>query len=143
MMSGAFGTNMQICASIFAFFIIGLGTPLFSVLARLNLTGSGLCTKGQGNFLAVYLPFLGGWCFYGGVARLLSWGGIIFTSLVAFIFPLVLSIHVLDVSDEKGSVAVYCNWQMQSKESQRSALKVLLTLAILSICAAIVGNIVG
>jgi len=58
LMSGAFGTAMQLCASIFAFFIVGLGCPLFSILARMNLTaGSGLLSKGSANGMAVYLPF--------------------------------------------------------------------------------------
>jgi hypothetical protein len=145
MMSGAFGNTMQIVASIFAFFIIGLGTPLFSVLSRQNLIGSGLCSRFQGNLLAVYLPFFSSWMFYQGVTQLLSWGGIIFTSLVAFILPLLISIHALDTSDEKGYVEVYGSWELpvKSKASQKTGLQILLGLAILSIVAAIVGNIFG
>jgi hypothetical protein len=134
---------MQIVASIFAFFIIGLGTPLFSVLSRQNLVGSGLCSHFQGNLLAVYLPFFSSWMFYQGVTQLLSWGGIIFTSLVAFILPLLISIHALDTSDGMGHVKVYGSWElpMKSRSSQKTGLQILLGLAILSIVAAIVGNI--
>jgi len=59
LMSGAFGTAMQLCASIFAFFMIGLGCPLFSILARMNLTDGtdGLFSRGTANWLAIYLPF--------------------------------------------------------------------------------------
>ena len=77
MMSGVFGTAMQLGASIFAFAIVGLGIPLFSVLTRLNLTGSGLCSASTGNIFAVYFPFAVSWLIYGGpaVTALLSWGG--------------------------------------------------------------------
>ena len=63
LMSGAYGLPIQIGASIFAFFIIGWGIPLFSVLARLNLIGSGgeyqqpLCSRFTANIFAVYAPF--------------------------------------------------------------------------------------
>lgn len=66
MMSGTFGIPMQVCASVFAFFIIGLGCPLFSVLTRMNLTGRGMLTTSKANLLAVYLPFSISWLFYTG-----------------------------------------------------------------------------
>jgi hypothetical protein len=145
MMSGRFGTSMQLGSSIFSFFIIGLGIPLFSVLTRLDLTGSGLCTEVQGNILAVMLPFSIAWTFYQGeaITQMLSWGGICFTSVVAFLLPLIVSYRALVVSDEEGSLRVFF-WtsERKSKESQKVTLKVLLTLAVLSIIAAIVGNII-
>jgi hypothetical protein len=144
LMSGAFGVTMQLCASIFAFFIIGLGCPLFSVLTRMNLAGSGLVSHSTANGLAVYLPFLTSWVFYQGdaITQLLSWGGIIFTSLIAFILPLLLALHALDVCDDEGTVDVYSPFQhLTTQESQQTALRVLLVLAVLAIVAAIFGNV--
>jgi len=148
MMSGVFGMQMEVSASIFAFFIIGLGCPLFSVLCRLNLTGSGLVSHRTGNILAVYLPFSLSWLFYQGEAltKLLSWGGIMFTSLVAFILPLLVSIYSLHVSDVEGAIAVYGESQQGptklSKETQKILLYILLTISMVSITAAITGNFV-
>ena len=144
MMSGVFGIPMQINASIFAFFIIGLGCPLFSVLTRTNLTGSGLFSRNAANALAVYLPFFSSWLFYQGnaITRLLSWGGIIFTSVVAFILPLLIALHTLDTSDEQGVITVYGKYIVSSKERQRFFLHVLMVLSVLSIFAAIIGNFI-
>ena len=142
-MSGAFGTTMQLCASIFAFFIIGLGCPLFSVLTRMNLVGSGMISYPVANGLAVYLPFLSSWMFYQGeaITNLLSWGGILFTSLIAFILPLLLALHTLDETDSEGSVDVYSPFHLPNKKSERIALQVLLGLSGVAIVAAICGNI--
>ena len=126
----------------------GLGCPLFSVLCRLNLTGSGLVSHRTGNILAVYLPFSLSWLFYQGEAltKLLSWGGIMFTSLVAFILPLLVSIYSLHVSDVEGAIAVYGESQhgptKLSKETQKILLYILLTISMVSITAAITGNFV-
>jgi hypothetical protein len=143
LMSGVFGTVMQLCASIFAFFIVGLGCPLFSVLMRMNLVGSGLISYPISNALAVYLPFFCSWIFYQGeaITSLLSWGGILFTSLIAFILPLLLALHTLDETNDEGSVDVYSPFHLRSKKSQRIALQVLLVLSGISIIAAIFGNI--
>lgn len=144
MMSGALGMNMEISASIFAFFIIGLGCPLFSVLCRMNLTGSQLVSHRTGNVLAVYLPFSLSWLFYQGdaITELLSWGGIMFTSLVAFILPLLISIHSIDISNSEGSIAVYGEkYTYLSKRTHKILLNILLVVAIISIFAAIAGNI--
>lgn len=145
LMSGAFGTAMQLCASIFAFFIIGLGCPLFSVLTRMNLVGSGLISLPMANAIAVYFPFLSSWLFYQGeaITQILSWGGILFTSLIAFILPLLLALHTLDETDSEGSVDVYSPFHLGSKKSQRRALQVLLVLSVLAIIAAIFGNVVS
>jgi hypothetical protein len=144
MMSGALGVTMEVCASIFAFFIVGLGCPLFSVLTRMNLTGSGLVSHKVGNLLAVYLPFSLSWLLYQGdaVTELLSWGGIIFTSLVAFILPLLIALHSIDTSESEGVVAVYGKGHSHlSKKTRKILLKILLVAAISSICAAIIGNV--
>lgn len=140
LMSGSFGNAMQLCASIFAFFIVGLGCPLFSILVRMNLSGSFSIPVSNG--LAVFLPFLTSWIFYQGdlVTNLLSWGGMIFTSLVAFILPLLLSLHSLETGDKEGSVNVYKPWSIIQKSSQKLALKILLAVASFSIVIAILGN---
>eukprot|EP00529_Nitzschia_sp_RCC80_P013072 CAMPEP_0113515218 /NCGR_PEP_ID=MMETSP0014_2-20120614/40824_1 /TAXON_ID=2857 /ORGANISM="Nitzschia sp." /LENGTH=605 /DNA_ID=CAMNT_0000411765 /DNA_START=192 /DNA_END=2009 /DNA_ORIENTATION=+ /assembly_acc=CAM_ASM_000159 len=144
MMSGAFGMPMQVTASVFAFFIIGLGAPLFSVLTRMNLTCNDLLSHGKANILAVHIPFLMSWMFYQGdaITQLLSWGGIIFTSLIAFILPLLISLHSLSTSDREGSIDVYYPLHcVKSKSAQKAALRVLLVLSVLSIIFAILGNV--
>jgi hypothetical protein len=143
MMSGAFGTALSIGASLFAFAIVGLGIPLFSVLTRLNLTGSGLCSDGTGNVLAVYGPFAAAWMLYDGkaVTKLLSWGGIIFTSLVTFLLPLLLAIHVVRTSDTEGSILVYGSW-FRGKNAHLMSLYILLALAVLAIIVAVLGNLI-
>jgi amino acid permease len=143
MMSGVFGTAMQLGASIFAFAIIGLGIPLFSVLTRLNLTANDQCTQRTGNVLAVYLPFAVSWLLYGGkaVTKLLSWGGVIFTGLVTFILPIVLELHVVREFDTAGSISVYFGY-FTSKVAQISSLRVLLFLTIASIATAIIGMLI-
>jgi hypothetical protein len=146
LMSGAFGTAMQLCASIFAFFIIGLGCPLFSILARMNLMDgrNGLFSRGTANWLAIYLPFFSSWVFYQGDAiyQLLSWGGIIFTSLVAFVLPLLVSLRSLDTASAgEGSVNVYRPLRVISKRAQKLAIRVILALTIASIIVAILGNL--
>jgi len=145
MMSGVYGVTMQLNASVFAFFIIGLGCPLFSVLTRMNLTGSGLFSKPVANVLAVYMPFFSSWLFYQGdsITQLLSWGGIIFTSVVAFILPIWIALHTLDTSDEQGVIDVYGRYTVSSKETQKFLLQILLGLSILSIAVAILGNFVA
>ena len=144
LMSGAFGTAMQLCASIFAFFIIGLGCPLFSVLARMNLMdGKKLFSRGTANMLAVYLPFLLSWIFYKGDAiyQLLAWGGTLFTSLIAFILPLVLAFCALEKGYSQGSVDVYKPFHVITKEAQILAIRIILALGIASILVAIFGNL--
>lgn len=148
MESGVHGVGLQIGASIFAFFIIGLGIPLFSVLTRMSLTGSGLCSKPVANILAVYLPFSVGWLLYKGeaVKDLLSWGGVICTSLIAFMLPLLVALHTVEEYDYHGSIDVYSRYfpiLQNSKRAQTHALRVLLVLAVLSIIAAIIGNVQG
>lgn len=144
LMSGAFGTSIQLCSSIFAFFIIGLGIPLFSILGRMNLTdGNRGLPRNTANWLAVYLPFIFSWIFYQGdaITQLLSWGGIIFTSLIAFILPLLVSLRSIETSKCEGSVNVYKPFYLRSQETQKLAIRVVLVLAIASIIVAILGNL--
>jgi amino acid permease len=142
MMSGTMGTFMQLSASVFAFFIIGLGIPLFSVLVRLNLTSKGMCSRGVGNLFAVYIPFAASWLLHDGTAitKLLSWGGMIFTSLVAFILPLVLALHATKDYDADGSIDVYFGC-FKGRDAQLLSLRIILALAVLAIAAAVGGNI--
>ena len=142
MVSGAFGGSLRIGASVFAFFIIGLDIPLFSVLTRYNLTNSGLCSPRLANFLVVWLPWSTAWLFYQGSAidELLSWGGILFTSAVAFLLPLYLAIYVLKQSSSSvGSIAVYGQW-LRSKETVLYATWVLFGVALASVLMAILGQ---
>ena len=144
LMAGTFGVAMQLCASIFAFFIVGLGCPLFSILARMNLMdGNSRLSRGAANWLAIYMPFFSSWIFYQGDAiyQLLSLGGIIFTSLIVFILPLVVSLRALDVSTDEGSVDVYKPLHPMSKSTQKVATRVIISLAVASIIAAGLGNL--
>ncbi len=146
-MSGVLGTSMQWTASIFALFIVGLGIPLLCVLCRLNLTGSGM-SYSTANLLSVYLPFGASWLMYRGdlVTQLLSWGGVIFTSLIAFILPLLLALQALRVRHEDpGTVWVYGRrWaERATEQSERRALYALLLVSLVSISLAMAGNILG
>lgn len=143
MTTGAYGPYLQVGASVFAFFIIGLDIPLFSVLTRYNLVNSGLCSVRTANILVVYLPWGFGWLFYQGsaISELLSWGGILFTGALAFLLPLYLAVRVL-VSEhkEKGSLDVYFGW-FQSRAAEITATKSLLALAIICFVVAVVGQV--
>lgn len=131
---------MQIGSFIFEFMIIGIGIPLFSVFTRMNLTGSGLCSRTVGNLLAVWFPFSISWMFYQGnaVTELLAWGGVLFTSAVAFILPLVLALHTVLEFDAQGAIAIYFG-KFTAWKAQRNALIVLLGLAVVSVIVAILG----
>jgi hypothetical protein len=142
MVSGAYGAPLQWAGWFFAFFIIGLDVPLFAVLTRYNLTSSGLCSKRTANWLVVYIPWGVSWVFYQGnaIAELLSWGGILFTSAIAFLLPLYLAIRTLVVApDEGGSIDVYGGY-VKSREAQKVALYIILFLAMLAVCLGIVGK---
>lgn len=120
-----------------------LGIPLFSILARMNLMdGKRLFSRGTANCLAIYLPFFSSWVFYQGDAiyQLLSWGGIIFTSLIAFVLPLCLSLRSIEMTSDEGSVDVYQPFHVTAKKQQKFVIKVILVFAIASIAAAIIGN---
>jgi hypothetical protein len=108
MTTGAYGVPMQISGTFFAFFVIGLDIPLFSVFARANLVGSGVCSRRTANILVVYIPWLVSWIFYQGetIYEILAWGGVIFTGIVAYILPLVLALYMFN-RNERGSVKVY------------------------------------
>jgi hypothetical protein len=141
LVSGAFGTPLRIGASFFAFVIIGLDIPLFSVLTRYNLVNSGLCSKSMANILVVYIPWALSWAFYQGnaIADLLSWGGVFFTSAIAFILPLMLALYMLIKSrGNQGTVNVYCGL-IQSRYAKIISVFGLLVMAMLSVGYAIKG----
>jgi len=137
-MSGGQGITMQITSFFFAIFIVGFGIPLLSVLGRLNLTGSGY-SELTGNIFAVYVPFGLSWLFYRGhmITEILTWGGILFTSLVAFLFPIFLALRALEMSDNPGSI--FGNSNMQHK---KFTLHCLLVVAFVAICVSIIGNLI-
>jgi hypothetical protein len=138
MVSGAFGEDMRLGASIFAFFIIGLDIPLFSVLTRYNLVNSGLVSKSNANLLVIYIPWGLSWLFYQGndIADLLSWGGVLFTSFVAFILPLALALYTLSRCEYPGSIKVGFS---EALWVRKGSLIVLLVAASLSVAVAIGG----
>jgi hypothetical protein len=141
LVSGAFGTPLRIGASFFAFVIIGLDIPLFSVLTRYNLVNSGLCSKSLANILVVYVPWACSWTFYQGnaIAYLLSWGGVMFTSAIAFILPLMLALYILiRTSENPGAVNVYCGL-IQSRYAKSISVAALLVIALVSVVYAIIG----
>jgi hypothetical protein len=143
-MSGSLGVAEQLGATVFAFFIIGLGIPLFSVLTRLNLCGSGMVSRSLGDVLAVYFPFGLSWFLYDGklLTKVLAWGGITFTSAVAFVLPILVSIYVVrQFPEREGSIDVYKGY-LRSPRSQLIALWILLVLAVSSILLAVVGNFI-
>ena len=145
MVSGAFGLPLRLGASLFAFFIIGLDIPLFSVLTRYNLVNSGLCSTRSANLLVVYMPWCLGWLFYQGeaVSELLSWSGILFTGAVAFLLPLYLAIRVLQKSDSpNGSIDVYGGFFVK-RASQLHATATLFTITAVSVLLAIVGQVLS
>merc|ERR1711982_55008 len=112
---------------------------LFSVLMRLNLTGSGLCTERNANLLAVYIPWTVSWLFYNGAAveQLLSWGGMLCTSICAFLAPTLLALKAT-MSDstitktslsKEGSIPVWFGFYL-SEKWDKIALFVLVILSI-------------
>lgn len=142
MVSGAYGPTLQWAGWFFAFFIIGLDIPLFSVLTRYNMVSEGLCSDLGANTLVVYLPWAVSWAFYQGdaIEELLSWGGVLFTSAAAFILPLYLALRVLVFYPEaQGSIDVYCGY-LESKEAKTKSLYALLFLAGVAVCLGIFGQ---
>jgi hypothetical protein len=130
-LSGALGPWLQLGASIFEFYIVGLGIPLM---------GSG-ASRTTGNALAVFLPFALSWFLYdgGAVAKLLSWGGVIFTSLVAFILPIALALHVTEEFDYDGTVSVYFGY-VRTVAAEITTLRVMMVMASLAVALAVLGN---
>jgi putative copper export protein len=76
--------------------------------------------------------------FYQGndIADLLSWGGVLFTSVVAFILPLSLALYMLLQYDVEGSIKVGFS---QAPWARKWSLIVLLCSAIFAVTVAIWG----
>jgi hypothetical protein len=83
-----------------------------------------------------------GWLFYQGdaISEVLSWGGVLFTSAVAFVLPLYLAFKVTQKDDmPKGSLDVYGGifttrtWELRATAS-------LLAVAVASVLLAILGQ---
>jgi hypothetical protein len=107
---GAFGLPLQMGAPLFAFFIIDLDIPLFSVLTQYNCFNAGMCSTCTVNIIVIYLPWCLGWMFYEGeaISKVLSWGSVLFTSAVAFALPLYLAFKVTQKDNlPKGLLDVY------------------------------------
>ena len=80
--------------------------------------------------------------FYQGnaIADLLSWGGVLFTSAVAFLLPLYLALRALLAYPEaEGSIEVYGGY-FKSFQAQKVALYTLLFLAGVAVCLGIIGQ---
>jgi len=141
MVSGAFGKGMQMAGSCFAFFIIGLDIPLFSVLTRYNLTHSGMFSTTTANIMVVWLPWALSWLLYQGnsVGELLDWGGVLLTSAIAFLLPLYLALRILKTTDTEGIIPVYGPF-WRSRPSQIRALYGLLLITSIAVVIAIAGQ---
>jgi hypothetical protein len=147
MVSGAFGSLLQVSGGFFGFWNIGLDIPLFSVLARYNFTKSGLFpSSGWANIFVVYLPWSIAWLFYQGtlIGTLLEWGGTLFLSAVAFLLPLYLALRALqqqsdDEHDGSCTISVYGKW-ITSRKAKIVSLYALLSLAGVSVIGAVVGQ---
>lgn len=89
-----------------------------------------MCTEQVANILIVWIPWGASWIFYQGssIAVLLSWGGVLLTSAVAFLLPLYLALSVLVTTDAKGSIDAYGILSM-SRPCQILWLKVLVVVA--------------
>lgn len=124
---------------LFAFFIIGLDIPLFSVLTRYNLTHSGLCSERVANLIVVWIPWSLAWLLYQGdaVGGLLDWGGTLLTSALAFILPLYLTWRVLVYNNATGSVPL----PFSTRSAQTRVVTILLVLTVAAIVVAVAGQI--
>lgn len=65
----------------------------------------------------------------------------VFTSLIAFVFPILLTIHVNKEYEEMGSIDVYLGF-LKEKRAELVSLRVLLFSTLLAVVVAIIGNIV-
>jgi hypothetical protein len=142
MLSGALGPWIQVGASIFEFYIVGLSVPLYSVVNRLNIMSNGVSMT-TGNLLAVFLPFAMSWFLYdgGAVAKLLAWGGVIFTSAIAFILPIAIALHVATKYGYEGSVVVYFGY-IRTVAAEITTLRIMMVMATLSVILAVIGNFI-
>ena len=117
---------------------------IISILLRMNLTGSGLCSTFSANILSVYLPWGTAWILYSGgkTSDLMGWCGIIFTSIIVFLAPILLALHARIELVDEGSIKVYGEC-FKSRRSQIYALSFLLFVIVCSIVLAVFGQFVS
>ena len=89
-------TNAVGKLTFFAFpIIVNLTSiPVLSIFQRYNLLSEKVCGKAMANFLAVVLPWLIAIPLYNGAGyqNLANWGGVLITSVVNFLVPIVVYI---------------------------------------------------
>ena len=80
--------------------------------------------------------------FYNGEATtsLLGWGGIIFTSIIAFLAPLLLALHATKKSDWVALIPIYGKLEF-TKSKHITILYGLLIFSIFSIILAVIGEL--
>ena len=93
----AASTLTRVAGGVFAFAIIGLGVPIFSVLMRYNLVSGGLGRRAA-TVVAGALPWAASWLVYRGhgIVNVLSWSGLILNSVVDFGLPLCAALATMD-----------------------------------------------
>ena len=72
----------------------------------------------------------------------MGWCGIIFTSIIVFLAPILLALHARIELKDEGSVKVYGGY-LKSRRSQIYALSFLLFVIIILIVLAVVGEFVS
>lgn len=89
----------------------------------------------------VYIPWGVSWMFYQGdaIEQLLSWGGVLFTSVVAFILPLSLALYMLLFRPEcEGAIDVHGKI-VTSRRANIVALSFLLLGGSSAVAFALIG----
>ena len=71
---------------------------------------------------------------------MLGWGGIIFTSIIAFLAPLGLALHTESKFDVVGSINIYGNLEL-TKQQKIGTPYALLLFSIASIVLAVIGEL--
>ena len=101
-----------------------------------------MCTERGANFLAIYLPWGTAWIFYNGgsTTALLGWGGIIFTSMIAFLAPLLMGLHIATTNASDGSISVYGGIEL-SRRQKILIFYGLLAFSSVAIVLAIIGEL--
>jgi hypothetical protein len=74
----------RICAALFGVSIIGCGVPVFCVIVKDTLAGSGRFDSREAFFIGAILPYCISWLLYQGtlLISLLNWTGLIINGMV-------------------------------------------------------------
>ena len=98
----------RVSAYVFAWAIIGLGIPIFCVIARYNLIVGGLASPGVATWWGCFVPWLSAWTIYqGDVAQAaINLSGLFVNSIIDFTLPILLTIASLGVPLTLGARAV-------------------------------------